>query len=56
MSNVILGLFLIGAAIIPDPGTHFGEALFGVKLIPWKYINALMATVGSLLIVNALFS
>ena len=56
-ANIIIDLCLASAdiyvAMMPNPSTHFGEGLFGKKLIPYPVINAGLLIMAGLLVINA---
>jgi len=56
MIHFCIGCMLIGISMIRTPNTHFGEDLFGVKLVPWCVCDAILAAVGGANIYHALVS
>lgn len=45
---ILVGVLNIYLGLLPDPpgSTHWGEKLFGKKLIPWIVANTIIITLG----------
>lgn len=45
---ILIGVTNIYVGLLPDPPgtTHWGENLFGRKLLPWEAVNTAIITLG----------